>query len=282
MHARFLSLLAVLFVALTASAWADLEIKKARYGTTNKYVDVEHILEAYVRANTLSIPVNTRTMKADPNPRGKDYLFVVYRLDGREYTDTVEEGDVFTFKGLSNVRPIRPPLPFLKPSIPSIEQITVINRSGLPVRVYNIDRYNKWNWAANVRNGEKINLNAQIGQEWVAVDNASNVLARERISPDRNVLLVEPPYTPPSRPPYPGGGFQGGNQRVKFENSGGRTVYVYNLDRWGNWTWKASLEPRGSYSASADLGETWILTDRSNRVIRQVVIDRGMSTVRVD
>lgn len=276
-----LSLFTLALLAFATSAWADLEIKKARYGNVSSYRDVRGILEAYVRNSTLSFPVNARSMGGDPSRGQTDYLYVVYEVDGREFTDTVQQGRVFTFRGLSQVEPARPPmnLPFLRPISPVPVPLTVVNRTGLSIQIYSIDRFGQWVWAANMIKGQTIGLSAKVGQEWVAADFSGHELGRDRMSRDENIFVVDEPGARSGRAGYH---TDADDAWMRFENASGRALYLYNLDPLGRWNWMATLEPGSGYSASTHVGETWIATDTANRVVRQLNAGPGQSRVRLN
>ncbi len=279
MNLRVISLVALLLTCLTTAALADLEIKKARYGSTSSYRDMRGVVTAYVRNNTLSFPINARSMGGDPTSRERDSFYIVYEVNGREYTETVPEGGIFTFQGLANVRPVRPllNLPFLRPSTPVAAPLLIINRSGLSVRVYSVDRFGQWVWTANMIKGQSITLNGQLGQEWIAADHSNNILARERISRGDNTLWINEPGER-----VPVGGYRGGEAWVRFENAHFRPLFLYNLDSLGRWNWMATLEPGSGYSASTQVGETWIATDTTNHVVRQLTVGPGLSRVNLN
>lgn len=272
-------LLLTAFLTLAGSAFAGLEIKKARYGNTAGYKDVRGILDAYVRNNTLSFPVSARSMGGDPTGPLPDYLFVVYEVNGREYTDTVADGKVFTFQGIPGLRPVQPPLnlPFLKPVAPVSAPLALVNRSGGPASAYTVDRYGRWVWAADLASGQTVSLRSKVGEQWILTDARGGVLARERISSGDNVLIAEVPGT--GR-----GGYRPGGEEawVRFENPSYRSLYLYNLDPLGRWNWVATIEPGGGYSASTRVGETWIATDTGNRVVRTLTAPPGQSRVKLN
>jgi hypothetical protein len=281
MPTRIFTLAFVALLSLATSALAGLTIKKARYGNTSSYRDVQGVLEAYVRNGTLSFPVTARSMGGDPSRGQTDFLFVIYEVNGREFTDTIPQGQIFTFRGLPNVRPVRPPLslPFLRPSSPLAVPLALVNRSGLNVSIYSVDRYGRWVWAANVIAGQTISISAQVGQDWVAADASGRELARSRIARSDNVMVVDAPGLRPGRVEYQ---TDGDEAWVRFENTSGRTLYLYNLDPLHRWNWMATLEPNGGYSASTRVGETWIATDTANRVVRQINAGPGQSRVRLN
>lgn len=274
MKACLRSVLPVLLAlgSLLTSAFADLEIRLARYGNTAKFRDVRHIVNAYVRSNTLSFPVNPRSMGGTMNPRGDDYLYIEYIANGRDYKGSAADGGIFTFQGIAGVRPPIN-LPILRPPVPTASPLRVVNRSGSLVRVYSVDRFGRWAWAENLASGSSFAAHAQVGQDWVVTDPRNQVLEQVRIRAGENTVILNPRFV------APGPGQLG---RVRFENTSRRSLYLYSLDRWGGWNWTASLEPFGAYETSTRPGEEWVATDRANRVVEQVRIAPGMNRVTLN
>ncbi|MEQ1859341.1 MAG: hypothetical protein ABMA13_05350 [Chthoniobacteraceae bacterium] len=66
---------------------------------------------------------------------------------------------------------------------------------------------------------------------------------------------------------------------LRFQNGYGRAIYVYELDRWASWQWKAQLDPGSTYTANGEIGDRWIVTDRNGRVLREVKVSRDMAPV---
>lgn len=259
----------VLLMCFATSAFADLDIRIARYGNTSNYRDVRHIVEAYVRTNTLSFQVNPRTMGGDPNPGREDLLYMEYRANGREYKGSVGDGGMFTFQGIAGVRPPIN-LPILRPPPPSASPLRVVNRSGSLVRVYSVDRYGRWSWADNLSSGTSFSAHAQVGQDWVVTDARNQVLEQHRIRTGDNTVTIHPRFVPPGA---------GQMTRVRFENGNRRPLHLYHINRWGTWNWIASIETSGVYEATTRPGEQWVVTDRLNRIIEQVRIEPGMNRV---
>lgn len=276
MNHRFFLVLALTFALLAGRAFAGTEIRKARYGNETISRDVRGIIEAYLRNNTLTFPVNARTMGGDPNPKQPDYLSITYAVDEREYSEAVPDGGVFTFKGLGNLQTPRPFFPLFKPSGPGSAPLVIVNRSEGPAAIYGIDRYGQWVWTASLSKGQTLTLTGQVGQHWLATDESNRVLARTRISRGDNLMWVT---APEDRPPP--GGFRGEEAWIRFENTSYKSIYLYNLDSLGRWNWMATLEPGGGYSASTHVGESWIATETSNRLIRQVTVAPGLSHVKL-
>ncbi len=66
---------------------------------------------------------------------------------------------------------------------------------------------------------------------------------------------------------------------LRFQNGSARVTYVYELNRWGAWQWKAQLDPGSVYAARGQAGDNWIVTDRNGRVLRQVRVSAGMAPI---
>ncbi len=266
--ARFLLPLLVL-AALLNSALAGLDIKLARYGNLKNYRDVRKVIDAYVRSNTLSIPINARSMGGDPNPGSDDLLYIEYEVNGRSYKGSAKDGGIFTFDGIAGVRP-PPNLPILRPPVPAASPLRIANRSGAPVTVYSIDRFGRWSWAKSLSNGDSFGTHAKVGEDWVMTDTRQRVLEQYRVRTGENNVVLHPRFDRPG---------PGAATRVRFENANRRSVNLYHLDRWGGWTWMAKLEPSGVYEAATRPGEEWVATDQSNSVVKQVKITPGMTRV---
>jgi len=75
------------------------------------------------------------------------------------------------------------------------------------------------------------------------------------------------------RPPLPLG------TPLRFENGYSRAIYVYELDRWGGWQWKAQLDPGAVYTARGRAGDLWVVADRNGRVLREVRVAANMAPI---
>jgi hypothetical protein len=67
--------------------------------------------------------------------------------------------------------------------------------------------------------------------------------------------------------------------RLRFENSFGKPVFVYELDRWGGWRWKAQLDPGAAYTGVGQPGDLWTVSDRAGRQLRSVRVVANMPPV---
>jgi hypothetical protein len=259
----------LIFGSLLSSALADLDVKLARYGNAKNYRDVRKIVEAYVRSNTLSFPVNANTMGGNPNRGGENFLYIEYTVDGRGYKGSTNEGGVFTFQGIANVRPPSR-FPILQPPAPSAAPLRVVNRSGGSVSIYAIDRYGQWTWAENLNNGGTFSAHGQVGQDWVITDARRQVLEQYRVRAGENTVTLYPRYVPPG---------PGGLMRVRFENMSRTPLFLYQVDQWGGWSWRGFLEPYGVHEAATRAGDQWVATNRANTPLERVTIQPGMKRV---
>jgi len=73
--------------------YGNLQIVRAFYGLNNRTSDVTQLLRGQVRNGTLAIQVNNSNMGGDPWPGADKVLTVIYRINGREQTFTVKEGN---------------------------------------------------------------------------------------------------------------------------------------------------------------------------------------------
>lgn len=76
-----------------APGFGNLQIVRAIYGLNNRTNDVSQLLRSQIRNNTLVLQVNNRNLGGDPAPGADKVLTVIYRLDGREQSRTVREGN---------------------------------------------------------------------------------------------------------------------------------------------------------------------------------------------
>ncbi len=73
--------------------YGDLQIVRAYYGLNNRNADVTQQLRNMVQGNYLEVQVNNNNMGGDPAPGADKVLTVIYRINGREQTATVKEGN---------------------------------------------------------------------------------------------------------------------------------------------------------------------------------------------
>jgi hypothetical protein len=71
-----------------------LQIVRAYYGLNNRTMDVTQMLRGMIRNGTLVVQVNNNSMGGDPAKGADKVLTVIYRIQGRERTSTVKEGNV--------------------------------------------------------------------------------------------------------------------------------------------------------------------------------------------
>jgi len=73
--------------------YGNLQIMRAYYGLNNRTNDVTQLLRGQVNNGSLVMQVNNRNLGGDPAPGADKVLTVIYRVNGREQTATVKEGN---------------------------------------------------------------------------------------------------------------------------------------------------------------------------------------------
>lgn len=286
MRLAYLLISILLFSAFGAPAAhaAKLEVKKARYGRDVRYKDVSDVVEAYLKFNKLSFRVTNQSMGSDPNPGQKDYLFIVYEVNGREFTDTVDEGEVFTFKGVEGVDRDRGFLGIVPPAAPATAPLNVQNSSGRTALLYALDRHGRWIWVTEISEGKSYSTTGAIGQQWKVTNRAQETLREITIRSGRNDVQII--SAGDSGRPGGGGGYRpnppvGNTIRVQFENGVYRRVYLYTASRWGAWEWQAQLETGDVFGANARVGEKWVVTDVRGRVLEEIIITPSARRINI-
>lgn len=73
--------------------YGNLQIVRAYYGLNNRTNDVTQLLRNQVRNGAVIMQVNNSNLGGDPWPGADKVLTVIYRVNGREQTSTVREGN---------------------------------------------------------------------------------------------------------------------------------------------------------------------------------------------
>jgi Domain of unknown function (DUF3395) len=73
--------------------YGNLQIVRAYWGLNNRTNDVTQILARQVNNGTLVIQATNKNLGGDPWPGADKVLTVIYRINGREQTSTVKEGN---------------------------------------------------------------------------------------------------------------------------------------------------------------------------------------------
>ncbi len=249
----FLLPLLLLFGAAT-SARADLEIEKAKWVGDDKERDVRDVIRAYVRYNILSFRVTADAMGGKLNRKKDDVLEIEYRVNGKKFKDSVKDGRVFTFEGVSGVIPSRPYLGFIPQPVPTTASVRIVNQTPATVLVYGLDRYGRWVWMGDLASGRVFSDTGAVGQQWKVTDRLNQEIKSFTLRDGGTTVTLDAPAGP---------------TRVRFENFNRYVLYVYKLDRWRNWEWVARLDPGATFSVNGISGETWIVIDGAGRTVRQ-------------
>ncbi len=268
MKSRVFLVSLLVFFATLAQGFADLRIRRAYYGRPENNRDVKAYIENYVKNGIYSFRVAAASLGSNPNPGQADFLRVEYEVDGRRYTTDAQEAQIFTFAGVNNPRP---PSRLLGLPIPapyvSTATVQITNATTGPLYAYNIDRYGRWNWQAQIGVGRTTTDVGVIGQRW-AVSTPSGVVVKEfTVAARDNQLIIGAPLEVFTT--------------LRIENNSRNPLAVYSLNYWKTWVWQGALAPGASYETSAKTGETWVVATVQGRIVQQFGITRGMPPMRI-
>ena len=88
----------ILLAGVCASVAQRVKVESAYYGTRDRGKDVRRQVQRFADYGE-PFRVSNGTLRTDPAPNRKKTLVVVYFVDGRRISDSVQEGDVFYFRG---------------------------------------------------------------------------------------------------------------------------------------------------------------------------------------
>ena len=88
----------ILLATVSPSLAQTINVESAYYGTSARSRDVTGRVQRFADFGE-PFRVSNDTFRMDPVPGQKKTLVVVYNVEGRRITDSVEEGDVFYFRG---------------------------------------------------------------------------------------------------------------------------------------------------------------------------------------
>ena len=186
---RFALVLAALgFTAATSQA---IEILQASYGVKGAAIDVSDRVQGLVNRGQYSFPVTNAFFGADPAPRRGKGVYVVYVANGRQFTQTVSENQIFTFRhrerGYGGA-PYSPAGPIYEGGARG--QIRFVSDAAAPVRVYVVNPYGGWQIVANLPPGGQFSTPAQPGQRFVVADSSNRVLREIRARPGGETVVL--------------------------------------------------------------------------------------------
>jgi hypothetical protein len=152
-----------------ASANAQgVRIVRASWGVQGRGSDVTGQLQTLVNRGQFSFPVTTRFFGFDPAPGRSKGVFVVYRANGRQFTQEASEGSTFTFRNIGGGQ-VAPP--FGRPG-----EMRFVSQSRAPVRVYLINPWGRWEFLSNLSPGARFSTPARRGQRFVVTDRFNRIV----------------------------------------------------------------------------------------------------------
>lgn len=93
-----LAVIFILVAVVSPSLAQHINVESAYYGTSTHRRDVTEKVQRFAEFGE-PFRVSNDTFRMDPVPGQKKTLVVVYDVEGRRIRDSVEEGDVFYFRG---------------------------------------------------------------------------------------------------------------------------------------------------------------------------------------
>ncbi len=279
---RFVSIFLLVVCLVFANSALALEVIRARYGTDRRYSDVSDIVQRYANQGVRSFYVNNETMRGDPDKGRKKFLTVEYVNRGRRYRDTVKEGTHFRFEG--------PLIPgggdfHFPPGIPGrpVVEVTFNNESDVPIRIYSINEYGSYQWIGAIAPGRSLVAPATIGQELMITDTTGRTLERKTIRRPNERIVIGGGFFDPGdiRDDYYYGGGGGYVGNLRIQNTLRAPVHVYTVNIGRDWQYVESLPPGASSTFPTEPGRRWVVTDYSNRVLREVRAQPGSTVLRV-
>ncbi|HPA17574.1 MAG TPA: hypothetical protein PLU30_07485 [Verrucomicrobiae bacterium] len=67
--------------------------------------------------------------------------------------------------------------------------------------------------------------------------------------------------------------------RIEFRNEFGDQLDIYHVNDFGRWVFVRQLFDGEGFSARSPHGQTWVVTDKRNRIVRQILCGRGEATI---
>jgi hypothetical protein len=162
---------AFIVFAIVSCATANAQgvrIVRASWGVQGRGSDVTDRVQALVNRGQFSFPVTTRFFGFDPAPGRSKGVFVVYRANGRQFTQEASEGSTFTFRHIGG-GPVPPPSG--RPG-----EMRFLSQSRAPVRVYLINPWGGWQFLSNLPPGGRFSTPARPGERFIVTDSSHRIL----------------------------------------------------------------------------------------------------------
>lgn len=273
MRPRLIFLTVLCLLASLGNSVAGLRIVSAYFGRPERNQDVRRAVEHYVDHGIFAFRISGENLGARQHVDQKDFLRVIYEVDGRRYMTDGVEGQVFTFSAVQNPVPDRIfGLPG-RPPLPQMASVRITNAGRAQVSAFSIDQHGAWRWQAEVPAGRTSTEVGVVGFDWVLANHAGAVLERFTIRPGENRVSIEAAADRPA--------FSNRYTTLRIENNTDSYVAAYSLDQWRAWNWKGGLAPGSAYEASAPVGETWVVATSKGKIVRQFDTASRMGVVRV-
>ncbi len=201
-----------LFAFLTAWAPAQVRVLSAVWGADGRYDNVTRRVQDLANSGRYSFEADTDTLRSDP-AKGKRKAFrVQYQTRAGTFTDSVREGDRFSFRGIAGGwgggRPDfddgydgkRPGQgnwgcwnPWYPGAWPGARYVTftIENASGKFVAVYHTDRFGSWRFVREIKDDDDKEFRSPVGENWLVLGYRNQTVARFRAAPGMDKIKIK-------------------------------------------------------------------------------------------
>ena len=273
MRPRLIFVTILCLLASLGNGFAGLRIVSAYFGRPERNQDVRRAVEHYVEHGIFAFRISGENLGARQHVDQKDFLRVIYEVDGRRYVTDGVEGQVFTFSGVQNPIPDRIfGLPG-RPPLPATAPVRITNAGTGQITAFSIDQHGAWRWQAEIPAGRTSTEVGVVGFDWILTSAAGSVLERFTINRGENRVTIAAAPRPQK--------FSTAYTTLRIENNTDAYVAAYSLDQWKAWNWKGGMAPGSAYETNAPVGETWVVATSRGKIVRQFDTSQRMGVVRI-
>jgi hypothetical protein len=164
---------------------------------------------------------------------------------------------------------------------PANSRVTVWNNYGSTIQVYAVDRWGGWKWGESVGKGDTTTFRSPDGQLWNVADKRGRVVKQFRAQTGKMTVAVERDggeaelTVRTDRPFRPGIGVRPDlgdrweRSELEIKNKTDFPVMVYEVNRWGSWTFRAVVRSGDEFEVRATEGTRWMVTTRQGRRLKE-------------
>ncbi len=146
-------------------------------------------------------------------------------------------------------------------------RVRVVNQFRGSVNVYQLDRWNGWNWVGGVTGESEASFRASPRQMLVVTNSRGEVLNQTPVGFDGTTVVLGNERAPAGWR----GGFQEPEARLVFKNKTDSKVMIFRVDRSGHAEKVQELSDGKEWEATSKIGREWFVTNKRGRTIERVV-----------